>query len=162
MVNQSGYLIRKLHNDETNYLDEFLYQAIFVPGGQPLPSRAVLSLPELSLYTKAFGSQNGDLALVAVVKEQLVGAIWVRFMKDYGYLDDFTPSLAMSVLPEYRGRGIGKALLIALLNRLKSEGVRQVSLSVQKENFAVNLYQDVGFTVHLERADDLLMVCKLS
>lgn len=36
-------------------------------------------------------------------------------MEDYGHIDVDTPSLAISLLPEYRGQGIGTKLLSNLL-----------------------------------------------
>lgn len=62
------------------------------------------------------------------------GAVWVRIMNDYG-IDDDTPSLAMSVLPEYRGMGIGTSLLKQLLSAEKAAGCAKFSLSVQKDNY---------------------------
>ena len=47
--------------------------------------------------------------------------------------------------PEYRGQGLGTALLGALLTKLGELGYRQASLSVQKANYAVKLYEKAGF-----------------
>ncbi|MGO0807492.1 GNAT family N-acetyltransferase, partial [Clostridioides difficile] len=44
----------------------------------------------------------------------VVGAIWVRIMNDYGHIDNDTPSLAMSVFQKYRGQGIGTSATKAL------------------------------------------------
>lgn len=52
---------------------------------------------------------------MAEVQGNVVGAIWVRIMNDYGPIDDDTPSLAMSVYQKYRGLGIGTSLLKQLL-----------------------------------------------
>ena len=68
--------------------------------------------------------------MAAEVQGQIVGAVWVRIMNDYGHIDDTTPSLAMSVYQEYRGLGIGTALLKELPSTLKSQGYPKVSLSV--------------------------------
>ncbi len=44
-------------------------------------------------------------------KGKIVGAVWVCIMNDYGYIDDETPSFAMSLYEEYRNMGIGTARL---------------------------------------------------
>ena len=60
---------------------------------------------------------------------------------------------AMYVTPEFRQRGVGRALLDAALARAAKLGLRQVSLSVVTANrAAVHLYESAGFeTFGLER-----------
>lgn len=62
----------------------------------------------------------------------IVGAVWIRIMNDYGHIDDQTPSLAISVKKEYRGLGIGTKLMETMLVSVKHHGYQSVSLSVQK------------------------------
>ena len=83
-------------------------------------------------------------------------------MDDYGHVDDRTPSLAISVLKEYRGKGIGTRLLQALLESLKSKGYERVSLAVQKENYAVRMYEHAGFRTISENEEEYIMVCDLN
>lgn len=45
-----------------------------------------------------------------------------------------------------------------MLSLLKIHGYSRVSLSVQKANFAVNLYQKVGFEIVKENAEEYIMV----
>jgi mycothiol synthase len=48
--------------------------------------------------------------------------------------------------PEYRGKGLGKKVLLAGLSHLKSRGIKTVSLSVDSENrIAYELYRSMGF-----------------
>ena len=54
---------------------------------------------------------KGDLCLVAQVRDEIVGAVWVRIMNDYGHIDNETPSFAISLLKEYRNYGIGTELM---------------------------------------------------
>ena len=65
------------------------------------------------------------------------------------------------VLEEYRGQGIGTELLRAMMDALEREGVRQVSLSVQKGNPAVRLYRRVGFRIVRETEEEYIMVDRL-
>ena len=71
------------------------------------------------------------------------------------YLED------LYVRPEYRGQGIGTELLRAMMDALEREGVRQVSLSVQKGNPAVRLYRRVGFRIVRETEEEYIMVDRL-
>ncbi len=153
--------IRSLKPEEIPFLEEFLYQAIFISQDLvPLP-RSILKEPELEMYIKDFGQQPDDWALVAEVNGQLVGAVWVRIMKDYDYFDDQTPSLSISFLPDFRSQGLGQQLMTAMLDLLKDKGYPSVSLSVSKDNPAVGFYQRLGFVTVEEREEDYLMLCRL-
>ncbi len=92
---------------------------------------------------------------------KIVGAVWTRIINDYGHVDDETPSLSISVLKDYRNLGLGTKLMEQILLTLKEQGYKQVSLSVQKINYAVRMYKKVGFEVVIENKDDYIMVCKL-
>ena len=113
------------------------------------------------MYIQDFGQQPDDWALAAEVNGQLVGAVWVRIMKDYGYYDDQTPSLSISFLPDFRGHGLGQQFMTAMLDLLKAKGYPSVSLSVSKDNPAVRFYQRLGFVTVEEREEDYLMLCRL-
>jgi ribosomal protein S18 acetylase RimI-like enzyme len=53
------------------------------------------------------------------------------------------------VAPEYRGRGLGKALLLMACSELHRRGCRALSLTVTEANSpAVNLYKRMGFAIH--------------
>ena len=155
---RSNLLIREIREEEFALLKDFLYEAIFVPEGAEPPGREVIDLPELRLYIEDFGSRKGDHCLVADFGGKVVGAVWTRIMNDYGHIDDDTPSFAISLYKEYRGQGIGTRLMIDMLELLKSRGYRQASLSVQKENDAVRLYEFVGFRIVEENEQEYIMV----
>jgi acetyltransferase, GNAT family len=70
-------------------------------------------------------------------------------------------SKAISVLKEYRGLGIGSKLMKQILKALKEQGYKQVSLSVQKENYAVDMYKKVGFRILNENKEDYIMISTL-
>ncbi len=82
-------------------------------------------------------------------------------MDDYGHVDDETPSFAISLYKEYRSRGIGTQLMKRMLLRLKECGFEKASLAVQKENYAVRMYEKVGFKVIDENAEEFIMICGL-
>ena len=129
--------IRPLLPEETHLLSDFLYEAIYLPEGTPPPPRSVILLPELQVYIRDFGTQPDDHCLVAEASGQVVGALWVRQMNDYGHVDAHTPSLAISLYKDFRGHGIGTRLMKGMLDLLHGKSYRQVSLSVQKANPAV-------------------------
>lgn len=87
-------MIRKVQTDEYGLLTDFLYEAIFIKEGDVPPDRAIVYEPELSLYVDKFGESSDDEALCYVLNGEVVGAIWVRIMEDYGHIDNQTPSLA--------------------------------------------------------------------
>lgn len=156
-----NYLIRELRQDEKSVLDTFLYEAIFIPEGVPAPPRDIIDQPELQVYVKDFGEHQGDMCLVAEVDNEIVGAVWVRIMNDYGHVDDETPSFAISLLKEYRNDGIGTELMKQMLAKLKIQGYKQASLAVQKKNYAVRMYQKTGFEIVDENDEEYIMVCRL-
>ena len=151
-------IIRKIRSEEHDLLREFLYQAIYLPEGVVPPPRSVVDLPELQVYIADFGTRPGDHCIVTEAAGKVVGAAWCRIMADYGHIDNDTPSLAISLLPEYRGLGIGTRLLNDLLLLLQEHGYLRASLSVQKENPALRLYQRTGFRIVAERGTEYLML----
>lgn len=161
MKTDSDFRIRHLLPGEERLMKRFLYEALFVPEGSDPPPEEITESPGLQVYIKDFGKYKDDHCLVSEAESRVVGMIWCRIMNDYGHVDDETPSLALSVLKEYRGRGIGMALLKEMLSLLKSLGYPGVSLSVQKENRAAGLYLKAGFHTVRETEEEYIMVCDL-
>lgn len=155
------YTIREIRRSEYNVLEDFLYEAIFVPEGALLPPKEIINAPQLQVYIADFGKKKDDICLVAEVGRGIVGAVWVRIMDDYGHVDDKTPSLAISLYRDYRNYGIGTALMRHMLDVLRDKGYRQTSLSVQKANYAVKMYQRVGYEIVDEREEEYIMICRL-
>jgi len=53
------------------------------------------------------------------------------------------------VLPEFRGKGIGKKLTVECLNKMKASGMNATSLTVLTENkTAMKFYERLGFRIH--------------
>ena len=154
------YQIRKIRENEYSILSDFLYEAIYIPEGTEKPPKSIIEQPELQVYIADFGKAD-DWCLVVEVKEKIVGAVWVRIMNDYGHIDDKTPSLAISLYEEYRNLGLGTALMKTMLQVLKNKGYMQVSLSVQKVNYTVNMYRKLGFETVKENEEEYIMVCRL-
>ena len=155
------YTIRKIREEEFGILQDFLYEAVYVPDGVEPPDRKILELPELRVYIENFGKKSGDRCLVAESNNMIVGAVWARIMKDYGHVDDETPSLAISLYKDYRKCGIGTEMMKQMLAMLKNDGFKRVSLSVQKANYAVKMYQNLGFQVIVDNPDEYIMIIDL-
>ncbi|MDD4213109.1 MAG: GNAT family N-acetyltransferase [Bacilli bacterium] len=146
--------IRKMEKSDFLVLPEFLYQAIFIPEGSHPLSRDIIQVPEINVYIDHFGSKQGDLGVVAEQNGQIIGAAWTRIICAYGHVDDETPELAISILPEFRGYGIGTKLMKKLFTLLQTDGFKQTSLSVEKRNPAFHFYKRLGYEIIMEKLDD--------
>ncbi len=154
------YQIREIRQEEYGVLNEFLYEAIFIPEGVEVPPKSIVKKPELQVYVSNFGKKD-DCCLVAEVDGKIIGAVWTRIMNDYGNIDDSTASFAISLYENFRGQGIGTALMEEMLALLRERGHKRASLSVRKANAAYRLYLRVGFTVVDKNEEEYIMVCDL-
>ncbi len=155
------YNVREMQPNEYFLLNDFLYNAIFIPQGVTPPPKNIIKQEELQVYVKDFGKQKDDVALVAEIDGKIIGAVWARIMNDYGHIDNDTPSLAISIYKNYRGYGIGTSLMQNMISLLKYRGYKRVSLAVQKENYAVKMYKRIGFIIVEENSEEYIMVCEL-
>lgn len=154
-------VIREMRDNEKDLLQDFLYEAIFIPEGMEPPPKDIIERPELELYYEDFGSGEADHCFVAEDDGKVVGAVWTRIMEDYGHVDSQTPSFAISLIQEYRGKGIGTELMKKMLEHLKNQGFKKASLAVQKSNYAVRMYEKLGFRKVDENSEEYIMVCDL-
>lgn len=107
------------------------------------------------VYFVRKGLTDGQsILLVAKSVGRPVGFVYARISHDYplevsklvGRIDD------VYVLREFRGRGIGKKLVVECLKMMKAACVDAVSLTVLAENkAAVKLYEKLGFKIHANR-----------
>lgn len=155
------YRIRPIRKEEIPILQDFLYEAIFIPQGVTPPPRSIIQDESLQVYIRGFGQQPDDRCLVAEADNRVVGAIWSRIMNDYGHIADDIPSIAISLYKDYRNKGIGTEMLRRMLDLLKADGYKSVSLSVQKANYAMKMYQKAGFKVISDDAEEAIMKCSL-
>ena len=104
--------------------------------------------PPVRRYVERWG-RPGDTALIAIQDFQPVGAAWYRLFREdnpgYGFIDEATPELSIAIVPSKRGSGLGSELLDALMARAREDGYAAISLSVEKDNPAVSLYERHGF-----------------
>jgi GNAT superfamily N-acetyltransferase len=104
--------------------------------------------PAIARYLTSW-PREGDFGVVAEDETGPIGAAWCRiFSADEpgcGYVAPDIPEVTIAVVPSKRGGGVGTALLDALIDRARSNGVAALSLSVEDGNEAVRLYERVGF-----------------
>lgn len=80
------------------------------------------------------------LYLVAKVDEKAVGYIGVWKIFDEGHITN------VAVHPDFRGRGLAKALISELLSLCRKDGINSFTLEVRESNIvAQNLYKSFGF-----------------
>ena len=139
---------------------DIFYHAIFMPeDADPLPM-SIVDHPDLVKYHQDWG-REGDIAMVAESEGEIVGAAWCRLWTDvekgYGYVADDIPELSMAVIPDYRSMGAGTQLLEELFRAAKEAGYKALSISVEKRNRAVQLYQRLGFVIKQDKFPDYIM-----
>lgn len=131
------------------FMREMLYQSIFVE--PPLP-RSILDTPEFRHYIADWGQPHDAGFIARAANGEPIGAVWMRLLTHndpgYGYVDDATPEICtLAVVPEWRGRGVGTALMDALLRHADTR-YPHISLSCDPNNPAMHLYQRSGFVYH--------------
>jgi RimJ/RimL family protein N-acetyltransferase len=157
---------RHYHKEDYPVLENLLYEAIFQPeGAEPLP-RDIIKKPEIYSAIRDFGEKKGDYCLLAECNGKTVGGVWLRVSdgdtKSYGHIDSETPELVIAVLREYRNMGIGRGLMRQLIDIVLTQSgkYKQISLSVDKRNYAVKMYKKLGFEIVRENEHDYVMVLK--
>ena len=157
---EANVVVRRGGAQDVRFLRDMLHHAYYwkerAPDTGPGP---------VALYVKAWG-RPGDTAVIAIDGGFPVGAAWYRLFDGerpgYGFVDERTPELAIAVVPSARGKGVGSALLDALLGRARSAGHPSISLSVDRNNAgAIELYERHGFARVGEDADSLTMLASL-
>lgn len=118
----------------------------------------------MSRYIKNFGKST-DICLVADLQGELIAAIYIRLFteseKEFGYVDSKTPELSMSVNKNYHRQGIGTNLLKAMIEKLTQLDYEQVSLSVNKLNYAYKLYKKFEFEIVESNDKSAIMIKRL-
>lgn len=155
------YTIREMRTDEYPMLDDFLYQAIYQPDTTDLAPKSIINKPELQVYIKDFGRQKDDYCFCAEVNNRIIGAVWVRNINGYGSIDNVTVEFAISVFDKYQRMRIGTALMKKRLEYLKKLNYPKASLAVRKGNYAVRMYQKVGFEIVCENEQEYIMIHRL-
>ena len=158
---QTALVIRRGGAQDLRFLRDMLHHAYYWKERAPEDTGP----GPVALYVKAWG-RPGDAAVIALDAGFPVGAAWSRLFarerRGYGFVDERTPELAIAVVPNARGKGVGAALLEALLGRARAEGYETISLSVDRNNAgAIGLYERHGFERLGEEDDSVTMLAHL-
>jgi GNAT superfamily N-acetyltransferase len=144
------FVIRPMQPDDEPFQWDMGWEAIAMNAEARAAGRdTVLALPQVRRNLVDFG-RPGDAGVVAVTADGTrLGVAWYRLFAaeepGYGFIAVDVPELAIGVVAEARGRGIGGALLEALLARARDQGFRALSLAVDRQNPARRLYERKGF-----------------
>jgi len=146
-----SYSIRNGTIDDLPFLEDMLYEAVYWnPEIERKPREEIFAVADIAKILADWGNRNGDFSLIAVDSDNnKAGAAWYRFWneqnKSYGFVDAETPEIGLSVIKEMRGKGIGTELIKRTIEHVKAAGVKKLSLSVEENNPAKNLYSKLGF-----------------
>ncbi len=141
--------IRDLRPDETDFRLVMLYAALAGRPDVELPAREwVVADAQVAPFHVDWG-REGDVGLVAEEDGTRCGLAWYRFFTEEehgeGFVDEETPEVAIAVVEGRRGQGIGGALMDAIHERAREQGISRISLSVDAENPARRLYERLGY-----------------
>jgi len=128
---------------------------------KPTPTAdEVLADPRYARYLAGW-PRRGDYGLVAEQGGPL-GAAWYRTFTEashgFGFVADDVPELAIAVIASRRHEGIGRRLLVDLIQASVAQGYAALSLSVNDGNPARDLYESVGFVTVEQRGSSRTMV----
>ena len=149
--------------NDLSFLKKMLFEASYWRQNTSKPDfEQGLQRADLKYLLEDWG-RKGDTGIIAEDNhDNPIGAAWYRFWTEekhsYGYISENIPELSLAVSEEWRGKGVGRELIKRLIAEAKNQNLTKVSLSVEKENFAVNLYQKVGFKVYIDNPGDYTML----
>jgi ribosomal protein S18 acetylase RimI-like enzyme len=139
---------RQAGAEDFTFLATMLGEAAVWRPDKPKPTAdQVLADPRYALYLAGWPRQ-GDYGLVAA-QDGPVGAAWYRTFTEashgYGFVAEDVPELSIAVIASRRREGIGRRLLVDLIDASVAQGYAALSLSVNDGNPARGLYESVGF-----------------
>jgi GNAT superfamily N-acetyltransferase len=143
--------IRRATADDGEFMTDMLVEAVnWSPEWKKRSRRRVLSTHRTAHYIVGW-PRDTDLGVIAHADGERIGAAWLRFLSaadpGYGFVAADVPELTIGVAPGWRGRGVGRALLRAVAEHAVRAGIGQISLSVERNNFAQKLYLSEGYQI---------------
>jgi ribosomal-protein-alanine N-acetyltransferase len=141
--------LRSGRAEDLVFLQEMLFESYFWDSAIERPLFAVFQNDAEFMKLLANWGRSGDRAVIADENGRKAGAAWFRLwtteLHSYGFVDATTPEIAIAVRTDYRSKGLGRRLLDALIHTARAEGFSALSLSVNPQNRARQLYESTGF-----------------
>jgi GNAT superfamily N-acetyltransferase len=146
-----GFSLRGAAQTDAMFLGDMLVEAANWRAGGVRPRHEVLTSVDHRRYLAGWKRPSDD-GLVATGEDDLpVGAAWYRVLPQddpgFGFIGVAVPELIIGVHPLWRARGVGRSLLRGVVRLAGAQGHARISLSVERDNFARNLYRAEGFAV---------------
>jgi ribosomal protein S18 acetylase RimI-like enzyme len=147
--------------EDFSFLATMLGEAAVWRPDKPTPTaEQVMADPRYAMYLAGW-PRRGDHGLVAE-HDGPVGAAWYRTYTDaahgHGFVAEDVPELSIAVVASRRREGIGRRLLLGLIEASGAQGCRALSLSVAENNPARGLYESVGFVLVEQHGHTCVMV----
>ena len=151
MVTDGPWRIRLATAADGAFMSDMLMEAVnWSPEWKKKSRERIFSTPQIAHYVTGW-PRDTDLGAIAEADGDRVGAAWLRFLSaadpGYGFVAADVPELTIGVAAPWRGRGVGRALLRAVADRARSAGIGQISLSVERKNYAQKLYIGEGYRI---------------
>lgn len=139
--------IRPTVEEDVESLWRMLFYASHSDDEPGVTPHDVRSNPDLVGYIEGW-RRGGRVGMIANSGDLAVGAAWLRELGEQDrsnpvFMGTGAPELAIAVLPEYQGQGVGSALISALLEAVGDRSA--IVLSARLDNPAIRLYQRFGF-----------------
>jgi len=145
------WTLRAAGATDTEFLIDMLMAATnWSSQWKPQSRGRILGSPKTAHYISGW-PRDTDLGIVAEAGTEQVGACWLRFFpaddRGYGFVAADIPELTIGVAAAWRGRGVGRALLREIAECARISGITRISLSVERKNYAQQLYLAEGYRV---------------
>lgn len=152
---------RPARTEDFTFLATMLGEAAVWRPDKPTPTaEQVMADPRYAPYLAGW-ERHGDYGLVAE-HDRPVGAAWYRTYTEathgHGFVAEDVPELSIAVIPSRRHEGIGRRLLLGLIEASVAQGCRALSLSVAENNPARGLYDSAGFVLVEQHRHTCVMV----
>ena len=139
---------READAEDLAFLATMLGEAAVWRPDKPTPTGdEVMADPRYAMYLEGW-PRAGDHGLVAE-QDAPVGGAWYRTYTaarhGYGFVGEDVPELSIAIVAARRREGIGRRLLVELIDASVDQGYRALSLSVAQHNPARVLYASLGF-----------------
>jgi len=145
------FSIRPAVQSDGSFLGDMVVEAANWRGRAPRARHEILTATEHRRYIAGW-MRPADAGFIAMDGDgHDIGAAWYRMLPrndpGFGFVETAVPELIIGVLPIWRAHGVGRTLLRRLVAHAQEQGHRRLSLSVEHDNFASNLYRSEGFVV---------------